>query len=203
MGWKVDRRRLLAGVTALLAGCVGDDAGPDRTDPASTSTDSPNQGGTDGHSGGRTTATADTEADSTSDTTTTAVSATDGGTELDLLEANVTGVAVEAGSDGYRFDVTLFHDDDGEAGYADWWQVETRTGDRLGRRELLHPHGTREFTRSETIAIPEGTDCVVVRGHDQTHGYGGLAVLVTPATGATRTVRQGSEPVSMADEPCP
>ncbi len=42
-------------------------------------------------------------------------------TELDLREANVVGVELtdESGGD-YRFDVTLYHDDDGEDGYANW-----------------------------------------------------------------------------------
>ncbi len=129
-------------------------------------------------------------------------SATDGG--LDLREANVTSVTVEQQSGrAFRFDVTLYHDDDGEDGYANWWQVETRDGARLGRRELLHAHGTREFTRSETIEVPEGLGCVVVRGHDQTHEYGGQAALVRVSTGSVRFVEQGSERASLADEDCP
>jgi hypothetical protein len=43
----------------------------------------------------------------------------------------------------------------------------------------------------------------VVRGHDQTHGYGGLAMLVTLGSGATNPVDQGSERQSMADMDCP
>jgi hypothetical protein len=113
---------------------------------------------------------------------------------LDLREANVVGVTFETQGDGrYRFDVTLVHDDEGEDGYANWWQVETTAGDRLGRRELLHAHGTREFTRSETISVPEGVTRVVVRGHDRTHGYGGQAMVVELDSGETRAVRQGSE----------
>lgn len=121
-------------------------------------------------------------------------------TDLDLREANVTAVNYEplSGS-SYRFSVTLIHDDAGEAGYANWWQVETTDGRLLGRRELLHAHGTREFTRSETIEIPSGTTRVVVRGHDQTHGYGGQVMIVDIETGRTETVRQGPEPRSFAD----
>jgi len=54
---------------------------------------------------------------------------------LDLREANVVGVAFETG-ENYRFSVTLFHDDDGEEGYANWWQVERLDGAQLGRRKL-------------------------------------------------------------------
>jgi hypothetical protein len=123
---------------------------------------------------------------------------------LDLREANVTAVEVESASAGtYRFSVTLYHDDDGEDGYANWWQVETLDGERLARRELLHAHSTAPFTRSETTEIPEGTACVVVRGHDRTHGYGGRAMLVTVDGGATRAVDQGSEKRPLADADCP
>jgi hypothetical protein len=145
----------------------------------------------------------DTDARTTADDTTTPSgnTTTTGDGDLDLREANVTAVAVEAVEGGYRFDVTLYHDDDGEDGYANWWQVESRSGDRLGRRELLHAHGTREFTRSATVDLDE--PCVVVRGHDQTHGYGGRAMLVNVETGATRAVDQGSDPRDLSGTTCP
>lgn len=123
--------------------------------------------------------------------------------ELDLREANVVGVEVTAQETGYEFAVELYHDDDGEDGYADWWQVEQLDGSQLGRRELLHAHSTEPFERSETIEIPAEVDCVVVRGHDQTHGYGGQAMLFTIESGTTRTVDQGSEPNAFADAECP
>jgi len=124
--------------------------------------------------------------------------------ELDLREANVVAVEIESTGDGqYQFDVTLYHDDDGEDGYADWWQVETLDGEQLGRRELLHAHSTAPFTRSETIEIPDGTTCVVVRGHDQSHGYGGQAMVVAVESGVTRPVQQGSERARLADVTCP
>ncbi|MUV88236.1 hypothetical protein GJ631_17160 [Natronomonas sp. CBA1123] len=123
--------------------------------------------------------------------------------DLDLREANVTGVEAERVDGGYRFSVTLYHDDDGEEGYANWWQLETLDGDRLGRRDLAHSHGTRKFTRSSTVEIPEDVDCVVVRGHDQTHGYGGRAVLFALDSGATRGVKQGSEPTTFDESDCP
>jgi len=172
------RRRLLAvsgSILAGLAGCAGDDgttADSDGSGSESTSADGTRSG------------------------------------DLDLREANVVGVTVENegesgdGSVDYRFDVTLLHDDDGEDGYADWWQVETPTGERLGRRDLAHPHGTREFTRSTTVSVPEGTACVVVRGHDRTHGYGGQAMLVAVETGGATAVRQGPERESVADRGC-
>ncbi len=123
--------------------------------------------------------------------------------ELDLREANVVDVEWSGSSGAVRFDVTLYHDDDGEDGYANWWQVEMLDGQQLGRRELLHAHSTAPFTRSETIEIPDGVPCVVVRGHDQTHGYGGQAMLVTLESGATKAVDQGPETQSFTVGDCP
>ncbi|WP_026190406.1 hypothetical protein [Halomicrobium katesii] len=124
--------------------------------------------------------------------------------ELDLREANVVDVALQsAGGRAVEFSVTLYHDDDGEDGYADWWQVETLAGDRLGRRELLHAHSTAPFTRSETIEVPESVHCVVVRGHDQRHGYGGQAMVVDVDTGQARRVRQGGDSESVDGGDCP
>ena len=121
--------------------------------------------------------------------------------ELDLREANVTDVRFEErGEEQYRFDVTLIHDDAGEDGYANWWQVETLDGSQLGRRTLLHAHGTREFTRSETIEIPDGVSRVVVRAHDQTHGYGGQAAIVSLDDGSVAFVMQGEERRNLSEE---
>lgn len=137
-------------------------------------------------------------------TETSATSADESDTDLDLREANVLDVTFESADEGVvRFDVTLRHDDDGEDGYADWWQVETLDGVQLGRRTLLHAHGTQPFTRSSNIDIPTDVTCVVVRGHDQTHGYGGQVLLVDLETGRTRPVGQGSEPEPFTAEACP
>jgi len=123
---------------------------------------------------------------------------------LDLREANVTTVRVEnRGGGDYRFDVTLYHDDGGEDGYANWWQVETLDGERLGRRDLLHAHGTAPFTRSEVVTVPDGVDCVVVRGHDQSHGYGGQAMAVALGDGATEPLQQGPDRRAVDESDCP
>lgn len=70
-------------------------------------------------------------------------------------------------------------------------------------RELLHLHSQQPFTRSDTIEIPADVTCVVVRGHDQTHGYGGLAMLADLDTGATRTIDQGSDRRTFETSDCP
>jgi hypothetical protein len=164
---------------AALAGCTDGDTGTDSEDDG-TPTAGGGETSTTGNGGGTATVSDD----------------------LDLREANVVGVEAERTDGEVRFSVTMIHDDDGEDGYANWWQIETPDGDRLGRRDLAHPHGTREFTRSETIAVPDGVDCVVVRGHDQTHGYGGQAMLLDIDSGAPRSVRQGTEPVEFDAGDC-
>lgn len=179
----VTRRLALACAGAAVAGFAGC-AGDSEESRSSENSEEPSDSGTDG-------------AQSTTETATDSA-------DLDLREANVVGVTVgsEREDGEYRFDVTLIHDDEGEDGYADWWQVETLAGERLGRRDLAHPHGTREFTRSTTVSVPDGTACVVVRGHDRTHGYGGHAMLVDVDTGGTTPVRQGSARESVADRGC-
>jgi hypothetical protein len=141
--------------------------------------------------------------ESTTDAATTDDAAASTGTDdRDLREANVVGVSFEERDGTYTFDVTLHHDDDGEDGYANWWQVERLDGTRLGRRELRHAHSQQPFARSKTIEIPGEVRCVVVRGHDQTHGYGGGAMLVNLDSGATRQVDQGSDARSFDASDC-
>ncbi len=188
------RRAVLAGVCALLtAGC------------------SAREESTGGGTGTATTRTADeqpAEADGPTATDRPAETATGDGSSLDRREANVVGVVADPDPDpdpasgGHRFDVTLFHDDEGEDGYANWWAVEALDGTELGRRELGHAHGTREFTRSATVDVGD-RDCVVVRGHDQTHGYGGRAAVVDVGTGATRAVDQGPDRQAVGATDCP
>lgn len=177
----VSRRRAVRGVGLLvasgLAGCVW--AGPD---------DAPTSAGT---------------AVDSSDPSADGAAAEPTGGAPDLREANVVDVEFEPRDGAFRFSVTLHHDDDGEDGFANWWQVETLGGDRLGRRELLHAHDSEPFTRSETITVPEGVACVVVRGHDQTHGYGGQAMVVDLETGATRRVSQGPDRRPVEEGDCP
>ncbi|RAW45096.1 hypothetical protein DQW50_10645 [Halorubrum sp. 48-1-W] len=150
---------------------------------------------------------AESDSDDDTDTDGDAVDGTGseppGADELDLREANVVDVAFEPADDGYAFDVTLHHDDDGEEGYANWWQVERLDGTRLGHRDLLHAHSEQPFTRSETVEIPDDVTCVVVRGHDETHEYGGVAAVVDLDAREVRRVDQGPEPRSFDASDCP
>jgi len=221
----LDRRAVLAcalgGALVTLAGCVGDDGGTDDQDdggdPDGADGDDAGDGGDDAGDGADAPDGADgddagdgaddPDSDDAGDDDRDGADGASGdggddpdgvpGGDLDLREANVTDVSLSASGDEYRVSTTLIHDDEGESGYANWWQVETLDGDRLGRRDLAHPHGTRAFTRSTTVAID--ADRMVVRAHDQTHGYGGQAAVVSVPDGDVELVRQGPEPESFAD----
>jgi hypothetical protein len=107
--------------------------------------------------------------------------------ELDLREANIVAVTLEQVKDNeFLFNVTLQHDDEGEApNFADWWQVEDLKGNVLGRRVLLHAHSNQPFTRSTKVIIPTDIDTVIIRGHDMLHDFGGQAMRMELATGET------------------
>ena len=195
MGQRYTRRGFVAGTAVVFSGCLGggDEGENDGGNGEDRTGDDTGDGAEDGPDGEGTTD--DTDGTETDDETDEQ--------ELDLREANVTSVTFSReGDETHNFDVTLYHDDDGEDGYANWWQVESLDGARLGRRDLTHPHGTQRFTRSETVETGEET-CVVVRGHDQTHGYGGRAVVVNLETGETNGVLQGEEPSSFDEGDCP
>jgi hypothetical protein len=195
---RVSRRSTLAALgssLAALSGCGGFQV----ESGGETSTD-----GGGGNQQTETPVTADRAESPEGQTGGTTESPTTTTTDLDLREANVVGVEItDEGGGDYRFDVTLYHDDDGEDGYANWWQVERLDGTRLGRRELLHAHSEQPFTRSETVEIPDGVSCVVVRGHDQTHGYGGVAAVMDLADSTVRRIDQGSDPRSFGANDCP
>ena len=141
--------------------------------------------------------------ESPSSDTDTEADSDDISSELDLREANVTSVVVDNSGEATDFLVELHHDDAGEDGYADWWQVETLDGTQLGRRDLTHAHDEQPFERSKTIEIPDDVTCVVVRGHDQTHDYGGRAVVVNLDSGEQNTIRQGSAQHALSEDDCP
>jgi hypothetical protein len=41
--------------------------------------------------------------------------------------------------------------------------------------------------------MPANVSLVVVRGHDQTHGYGGRGIVVDLETNSTQTIQQGTD----------
>jgi hypothetical protein len=148
LGQDLSRRSLLASLPALsvLAGCADDEdaAESDDGDVADSAVDDGAEtGSTTDNAGEETTRGIDDERGAASGSGDVADEA------LDLREANVVDVAFEEQGGTYTFDVTLRHDDDGEDGYANWWQIERLDGTRLGRRELLHAHSQRNPGRGD------------------------------------------------------
>ena len=86
------------------------------------------------------------------------------------------------GGGGWTFRVTVRHADTGWDHYADGWTVFAPDGTELGYRELLHPHVDEQpFTRSlGGVEIPDGVESVVIRAHDNVHGWGEDFVLELP-----------------------
>jgi len=82
---------------------------------------------------------------------------------------------VDAGNNGtgWSFAVTLRHPDSGWDHYADGWEVPSPDGNRLGYRELLHPHETEQpFTRSlGGVVVPDGIDHVLIRTRCSVDGW--------------------------------
>lgn len=96
-------------------------------------------------------------------------------------EANIVKVEVaKQGENTYRFDVTVFHSDEGWGHYADQWDIVCSDGTVLAVRTLLHPHVDEQpFTRSLSgVKIPEGIDHLSVRAHDSVHEYGGKELAI-------------------------
>lgn len=96
--------------------------------------------------------------------------------EADVLAVDVT---CDSGS-VCRFDVTVRHDDQGWAHYANRWEILSPGGEILATRVLAHPHDDEQpFTRSlQNVRIPADTPEVIVRAHDSVHEYGGIETAV-------------------------
>ena len=81
---------------------------------------------------------------------------------------------------GWRIDVTLKHPDTGWDHYADGWEVLDKDGNRLGYRELMHPHVDEQpFTRSlVNVMLPDGIREIYVRPRCSEEGWAGETVAV-------------------------
>ncbi len=91
-----------------------------------------------------------------------------------LAEAPVIeAVNTAKSSAGYEVSVTIRHPDTGWDHYADGWEVLTPDGDRLGYRELLHPHEIEQpFTRSlGGVAVPDGVSQILIRARCSVDGW--------------------------------
>ncbi|MEO0343664.1 MAG: hypothetical protein AAF198_09520 [Pseudomonadota bacterium] len=93
----------------------------------------------------------------------------------------ITEVIATQRDNQIRFDVTVLHADEGWDHYADGWGVYTLDGTELGYRVLAHPHVNEQpFTRSLTIARPEGLTQVIIRPRDSVHGLGADVLVDLP-----------------------
>ncbi len=107
-------------------------------------------------------------------------------------DADVIAVeAVDHGSLGWTFSVTVRHPDTGWDDYCNGWDVVSDQGVVLKNnstaqftRLLLHPHEQEQpFTRSQNgIQIPAGVKSLTIRAHDIVHGFGGKEVIIDLAT---------------------
>lgn len=80
----------------------------------------------------------------------------------------------------WRVDVTIRHPDTGWDHYADGWEVRDADGNRLGTRELHHPHVEEQpFTRAlVNVDLPDGTREIFIRAHCSVDGWTGDAVRI-------------------------
>lgn len=94
----------------------------------------------------------------------------------------IEGAVAMPRSNGWTFSVTVRHADTGWEHYADGWKVFAMDGTELGYRELLHPHVQEQpFTRSlGGVEVPDGATQVILRAHDNVHGWGEDYVLDLP-----------------------
>ena len=95
--------------------------------------------------------------------------------------AQVTKVLATQKADGsWCFGTSVKHNDQGWDHYADAWEVIDLDGNKLGYRQLHHPHDHEQpFTRSQcNIDIPTDISQVLVRAKCNQHGYGGKAMVV-------------------------
>lgn len=88
-------------------------------------------------------------------------------------EARILDAEAAREADGWRFSVTLLHDDEGWDHYADAWRVTGPEGAVYGLRTLHHPHVSEQpFTRSLSgVQIPAGVSAVEIEARDSVHGW--------------------------------
>ena len=96
-------------------------------------------------------------------------------------EPQIVGASAERAGMGWKISVTLKHDDEGWETYADGWEVRDMAGNRLGYRELMHPHTANQpFTRSlPLVMIPDGTRKVQIRARCKGEGWGKQLYTIT------------------------
>lgn len=102
---------------------------------------------------------------------------------LRASEAEIVDAAASRAADGWRFDVTVRHDDSGWDHYADAWRIVGPDGAVYATRTLLHPHQDEQpFTRSISgVSIPAGVRAVMIEARDNVTGWSGAVLeLILP-----------------------
>jgi hypothetical protein len=87
----------------------------------------------------------------------------------------IVDVTAEKTGMSWRVEVTLRHPDTGWDHYADGWEVRDADGNRLGYRELHHPHVEEQpFTRAlVNLDLPDGTREIFIRARCSVDGWSG------------------------------
>lgn len=95
-------------------------------------------------------------------------------------EPMIRDVSVEKTGMVWSVHVTLEHPDTGWDHYADGWEVLDAAGNRLGYRELMHPHVNEQpFTRSlNGLVLPDGTRELFIKSSCSVEGWAGAPVRV-------------------------
>ena len=94
-------------------------------------------------------------------------------------EADIIDASAQRVGDQWRISATIRHADTGWDHYANGFEIVGPDGTVLGTRVLYHPHVEEQpFTRSHTMAIPDGVAEVIVRALDSVHGGGGAEMTV-------------------------
>lgn len=94
----------------------------------------------------------------------------------EIIDVKMTKVGMT-----WRMDATIQHPDTGWEHFADGWEVLDANGNRLGYRELMHPHVDEQpFTRSlSNLVFPDGTREVIVRAHCSVDGWSDKVIRVS------------------------
>jgi len=95
-------------------------------------------------------------------------------------DPEILDVSMQKTGTVWNVSVTMTHPDTGWDHFADGWEVLDSQGNRLGYRELMHPHVEEQpFTRSLSgVVIPDGTREVFVKARCSVDGWAGEAVRV-------------------------
>jgi len=95
--------------------------------------------------------------------------------DADVIAADATNT----GGSSWRVNATVQHGDTGWDHYANAFEVLGPDGSVLETRVLYHPHVSEQpFTRSVSVAVPEGVTQITVRAVDSVHGHGGAEVTI-------------------------